>query len=77
MKWMKMNALTKDDRHQLVIRYFKALEKTIPETEIENYWNELMQRLEQEKKHRRTLRRLYTKIACAAALLGGIIWVSY
>lgn len=74
---MKKDKLREENRRHLVISYFKALEKTIPDTEIDHYWSELMQRLEREKLWRRTLFRLYIKIACAAALLGGIVWVTH
>lgn len=74
---MKIYYLKEENRRHPVITYFKALEKTVPDSEIEHYWNELMQRLEQEKLWRRTLFRLYVKVACAVILVGGIVWISY
>ena len=74
---IKITSLKEENRRHLVIAYFKALEKTVPDSEIDHYWNELMQRLEQEKMWRRTLFRLYVKVACAVILVGGIVWISY
>lgn len=71
------NSRQNKSRSHILIRYFKALEKTVPEAEIENHWDDLMLKLREEQKRTRYHLRLYATIACTAALLAGIIWVSH
>lgn len=61
-------------RHPL-ISYFKSLEKEVNETEIDRRWNKLAHQLQREHVSRKNkIRLLYAKVACAAALLAGILW---
>ena len=71
------NKQQKNDKQHVLIRYFNAFEKTVPETEIENRWHDLMQKVEQDGKPKRYNLPLFAKIACIAALLGGLIWVTW
>ena len=61
-------------RHPLV-SYFKSREKEVPEEEIDRRWNDLARRLQRESAPRRSkVWRLYAEVACAAALLAGVLW---
>ncbi len=61
-------------RHPLV-SYFKSREKEVPEEEIDRRWNDLARRLQRESASRRSkVWRLYAEVACAAALLAGVLW---
>lgn len=72
---MENNQRKEKNRHALV-RYFRALEKTVPDAEIENRWSDLQRKLEKGKKRKRYSLQLYASVACVAALLGGIVWFS-
>lgn len=60
-------------RRESLISYFQALEKNIPEDEMDRNWEGLMRRLEQKPARGRTL-RMYVRAACAAALVAGVVW---
>ena len=68
----KMQQNKKD--HHLLIQYFQTLEKTVPESEIKKQWENQMKKQER----RRQLRlKFYSAVASVAALLAGVIWLSY
>lgn len=70
----KQNPIEEARRHPLV-SYFKSREKEIPEAEIDRRWDSLARRLEREPAPRqKKLWRLYVEVACAAALLAGVLW---
>lgn len=62
-------------RHPLV-SYFKSQEKEVPEAEIDRRWEEVARQLKsvQAPRRNRKVWRLYAEVACAAALLAGVLW---
>lgn len=65
------------ENKRLLFRYFEALEKEVPEPEIDQRWNELSMRLEHEKTGKgKKIRILLTRVACVAALFTGVVWFS-
>lgn len=70
------NLLKENKRHRL-IQYFKILEKEVPEEEIQEKWNELMLKVNRDEATKRRFLWNYAKIACVAALLGGLVWMSW
>ena len=70
----KQDPIEEARRHPLV-SYFKSREKEVPEEEIDRRWNDLARRLQRESAPRRSkVWRLYAEVACAAALLAGVLW---
>ena len=58
-----------------LVSYFQSQEKEVPEAEIDLRWNELAQQLKYESApQRRKLWRIYAEVACAVALLAGVLW---
>ena len=70
----KQDPIEETRRHPLV-SYFKSREKEVPEAEIDRRWEEVTRQLEPaQTSRRRKLWRLYAEVACAAALLAGVLW---
>lgn len=67
------------DRNHPLIGYFRGMEKEIPQADIDRKWGELIQRVarEEEALRRRRRYRTWVSSACAAALLGGLLWGAY
>lgn len=72
---MQKKKSIKDDERDPLLSYFRALEKEIPEADIEEQWSRLVQRVNDEPvPEQRKHLRIYMQIACMAALLAGIFW---
>ncbi len=70
----KQNPIEEVKRHPLV-NYFKSQEKEVSKDEINRRWFELTRRIEVTPSfHRSKVWKLYIRVACAAALLTGILW---
>ena len=64
-----------ETRNHPLVHYLKSQEKEIPEADIDLRWNELTQQLKRESApRRRKLWRIYVEVACAVALLAGVLW---
>lgn len=68
---------SQNNKRSILIRYFKAQEKEIPEAEIEARWDKLMRKVKEDERHRLHRFRLYAAAACAAAVLSGIVWLTF
>lgn len=62
--------------YRKLIAYYQASEKKLSESEIENQWNFLMQKMGEEDKRKHLRIRLYVSVAYVAALLVGFIWIA-
>lgn len=64
-----------DNERDPLISYFRALEKEVPEADIEKRWRELTEKVGREPvSPKRKHWRIYMQVACAAALFAGIVW---
>lgn len=73
---MEKNQQKGENSFRRLIGYFRTLEKTVPEPEVEARWAELMQRVAHDTERRYSSEwHLYLSIACVAAVLGGIVWL--
>ena len=68
---------SQNNKRSILIRYFKAQEKEIPEAEIEARWDKLMRKVKEDERHRLHRFRLYAAAVSAAAMLGGIVWLTF
>ena len=72
---MQKKKSIKDDERDPLVSYFRALEKEIPEADIEEQWSRLVRKVNDEPvPEQRKHLRIYMQIACMAALLAGIFW---
>lgn len=71
----KQDPIEEARRHPLV-SYLKSQEKEVPEAEIDRRWEEVARQLKsvQAPRRNRKVWRLYAEVACAAALLAGVLW---
>lgn len=68
---------SQNNKRSILIRYFKAQEKEIPEAEIEARWDKLMRKVKEDERRRLHRFRLYAAAVCTAAMLSGIVWLAF
>lgn len=68
---MKNTKLYKN-KHRRLIAFYQASEKKLSESEIENQWISLMEKVDGAAKRKRI--HLYAAVACMAAMLSGCLW---
>ena len=71
------NKQSQNSKRSILIRYFRSLEKEVPEAEIEARWDKLMRKVKEDERRRLHRFRLYAAAVCTAAMLSGIVWLTF
>lgn len=73
---MRKKENIEEEEQHLWITCFRSMEEEIPEAEIDQHWKELNQKLKKGNSLRK-FRYIYIQVACAAAMLLGVLFGTY